>query len=53
MIEFNGVHYLKSVRAKGRVNVIGALLAGVLLSTGLTASNVDAFVGKTIHWIVF
>lgn len=28
--------------AKGRINVIGALLAGVLLSVGLTTSNVDA-----------
>lgn len=28
--------------AKGRVNVIGALLAGVLLSVGLTHENVDA-----------
>jgi transposase len=28
--------------AKGRVNVIGALLAGVLLSVGLTDENVDA-----------
>ena len=28
--------------AKGRVNVIGALLAGVLLSVGLTGENVDA-----------
>jgi len=28
--------------AKGRVNVIGALLAGVLLSVGLTEANVDA-----------
>ena len=28
--------------AKGRVNVIGALLAGVLLSVGLTDANVDA-----------
>ncbi len=28
--------------AKGRINVIGALLAGVLLSAGLTEANVDA-----------
>ena len=28
--------------ARGRVNVIGALLAGALLSVGLTHSNVDA-----------
>jgi len=28
--------------AKGRVNVIGALLAGMLLSVGLTNKNVDA-----------
>ena len=28
--------------AKGRVNVIGALMAGVLLSVGLTEANVDA-----------
>ncbi len=28
--------------AKGRINVIGALLAGTLLAVGLTASNVDA-----------
>ena len=28
--------------AKGRVNVMGALLAGVLLSVGLTNANVDA-----------
>ncbi len=28
--------------AKGRINVIGALLAGVLLSVGLTEANVDA-----------
>lgn len=28
--------------AKGRVNVIGALLSGVLLSVGLTSCNVDA-----------
>ena len=28
--------------ARGRVNVLGALLAGVLLTAGLTASNVDA-----------
>ena len=28
--------------AKGRVNVIGALLAGVLVSVGLTEANVDA-----------
>ena len=28
--------------AKGRVNVIGALLAGALLSVGLTDANVDA-----------
>ena len=28
--------------AKGRVNVIGALLAGVLLSVGLTDVNIDA-----------
>ena len=28
--------------AKGRVNVIGAVLAGVLLSVGLTKTNVDA-----------
>ena len=28
--------------AKGRVNVIGALLAGGLLSVGLTDANVDA-----------
>ncbi len=28
--------------AKGRINVIGALLAGVLLSVGLTETNVDA-----------
>lgn len=28
--------------ARGRVNVIGALLAGVLLSVGLTTANVDA-----------
>jgi transposase len=28
--------------AKGRVNVIGALLAGVVLTVGLTAANVDA-----------
>ncbi len=27
--------------ARGRTNVIGALLAGVLLTVGLTASNVD------------
>ncbi len=29
-------------QAKGRINVIGALLAGVLLSVGLTEANVDA-----------
>ncbi len=28
--------------AKGRINVIGALLAGMLLSVGLTEANVDA-----------
>ena len=28
--------------AKGRLNVIGALLAGVMLSVGLTDANVDA-----------
>ncbi len=28
--------------AKGRINVIGAMLAGVLLSVGLTEANVDA-----------
>ena len=28
--------------ARGRVNVIGALLAGVLLSAGLTHANIDA-----------
>lgn len=28
--------------AKGRINVIGALLAGTLLTVGLAASNVDA-----------
>ena len=28
--------------ARGRVNVLGALLAGTLLTVGLTASNVDA-----------
>lgn len=28
--------------ARGRVNVIGALLAGALLSVGLTSANVDA-----------
>lgn len=28
--------------ARGRINVIGALLAGVLLSVGLTETNVDA-----------
>ena len=28
--------------AKGRVNVIGALLTGVMLSAGLTEANVDA-----------
>ena len=28
--------------AKGRVNVIGAVLAGVLLSVGLTEANADA-----------
>lgn len=33
---------LRDWQARGRVNVIGALLAGVLLSIGLTASNVDA-----------
>ena len=33
---------LKDWHARGRVNVIGALLAGALLSAGLTASNVDA-----------
>ncbi|MFV0292497.1 MAG: transposase, partial [Paracoccus sp. (in: a-proteobacteria)] len=33
---------LRDWQARGRVNVIGALLAGVLLSVGLTASNVDA-----------
>ncbi|MFV0410607.1 MAG: hypothetical protein ACK5LJ_13235 [Paracoccus sp. (in: a-proteobacteria)] len=39
--------------ARGRINVLGALLSGVLLTVGLTTSNVDAFVGKTIHRIVF
>lgn len=34
-----GVH---DWHAKGRVNVIGALMAGVLISTGLTEVNVDA-----------
>ena len=29
-------------QAKGRTNVIGALLAGVLLTAGLTTANVDA-----------
>ena len=29
-------------QARGRINVIGALLAGVLLSVGLTEANVDA-----------
>ena len=28
--------------ARGRINVIGAFLAGILLSVGLTTSNVDA-----------
>ena len=28
--------------ARGRINVIGALVAGVLLSVGLTQANVDA-----------
>lgn len=28
--------------ARGRINVIGALLAGAMLGVGLTASNVDA-----------
>ena len=28
--------------ARGRINVIGALLAGVLLTVGLTEANVDA-----------
>jgi len=28
--------------AKGRVNALGALLAGALLSVGLTTANVDA-----------
>jgi len=34
-----GVH---DWQAKGRVNVIGALLAGTLLTVGLTTCNVDA-----------
>ena len=29
-------------QAKGRINVIGALLAGTLLTVGLTTCNVDA-----------
>ena len=29
-------------QARGRVNVIGALLAGVLITVGLTGSNIDA-----------
>ena len=29
-------------QARGRINVIGALLAGVMLSVGLTEANVDA-----------
>lgn len=52
--------------AKGRINVIGALLAGLLLSVGLTEANVDAdifnlwlmrsglrpFSPETVHWTV-
>ena len=33
---------LQDWNARGRVNVIGALLSGVLLSVGLTDANVDA-----------
>ncbi len=33
---------LRDWQARGRVNVIGALLAGALVSVGLTTSNVDA-----------
>ncbi|MFV0385547.1 MAG: hypothetical protein ACK5L9_16385, partial [Paracoccus sp. (in: a-proteobacteria)] len=29
-------------QARGRTNVLGALLAGVLLTVGLTSANVDA-----------
>jgi hypothetical protein len=39
--------------ARGRINVIGALLAGVLLRVGMTGANVDAFVGKTAPHAVF
>ena len=33
---------LRTGMPKGRINVIGALLAGVLLSSGLTEATVDA-----------
>lgn len=33
---------LRDWQARGRINVIGAFLAGGLVSVGLTASNVDA-----------
>ena len=35
-------HGKRDWNARGRINAIGALLAGVLLTVGLTQANVDA-----------
>lgn len=35
-------HGKRDWNARGRINVIGALLAGVLLTVGLTEANIDA-----------